>query len=61
MKRRRAPFARRSVWILIAILSAIIIVGGAIAGYQLHQLQSDIDGLNHQLTVLNQLLQQKSK
>ena len=61
MKRRRAPsnetlsldfdtrFFRRSS------------SSGAIAGYQLHQLQSDIDGLNHQLTVLNQLLQQKSK
>jgi hypothetical protein len=60
-KRRSAPFARRSVWTLIAIVSVVIVVGGAIVGYQIHQLQSDINVLNHQLTVLNQMISQKVK
>jgi outer membrane murein-binding lipoprotein Lpp len=61
MKRKRAPFARRSVWTLIAIVSVVFVVGGVIIGYQIHQLQSDISGLNHQLALLNQAIQQKQK
>jgi hypothetical protein len=61
MKRHRPPYARRSVWTLIAMLGIIFVVGGAIVGYEIHQLQGDISGLNHQLTLLNQAIQQKSK
>ena len=59
MKRQRAPFARRSVWSLIAIVALVFVVGAVIVGYQIHQLQSDINGLNHQLTLLNLALQHK--
>jgi hypothetical protein len=59
MKRRRPPFARRSVWVAIAILAMVTVIGAVVIGYQIHQLQSDIDGLNHQLTLLNQAIQRK--
>jgi outer membrane murein-binding lipoprotein Lpp len=49
------------VWTLIAIVSVVFVVGGVIIGYQIHQLQSDISGLNHQLALLNQAIQQKQK
>jgi hypothetical protein len=49
------------VWTLIAVLSVIIVLGAVIAGYQIHQLQSDINGLNHQLTFVNQGIQKRDK
>ncbi len=59
MKKKRAPFARRSVWSLIAIVALVFVVGAVVIGYQMHQLQSDINGLNRQLMLLNLALQHK--
>lgn len=45
MKRPRAPYARRSAWIAIAILSAVLVVVIGVAGYEIHHLQSEVSGL----------------
>ena len=54
MKRPRAPYARRSVWVAIAILSAVLVVGGAIAGYEINHLHNQVNGLQGQLAFLYQ-------
>jgi hypothetical protein len=52
MKRPRAPYARRSVWIALGILSAILVVGGAIAGYEINHLHNEVNSIQNQLTLL---------
>jgi Tfp pilus assembly protein PilN len=59
--RPRAPYVRRSVWAAVAIIAVIFVVGGVIAGYQIHELQSSINQLNTQLSLLNHAIQQKAK
>jgi hypothetical protein len=54
MTRPRAPYAKRSVWIAVAILAAIIVVGGAIAGYQINHLHNQVNGLQSQMNSLYQ-------
>jgi hypothetical protein len=48
-RKRRPPYASRSVWIVIVILSIVLVVGGVLAGYEIHHLQTQVNGL--QLTV----------
>lgn len=54
MTRPRAPFAKRTVWIAVAVVAVVLVVGGAIAGYQIHHLQSQVNQLQSQVTVLYQ-------
>jgi DNA-binding transcriptional regulator of glucitol operon len=61
MKRPRVPYARRSVWVVIAVLSIVLVVGFVIAGYQIHHLQNEANGLQNQVTYLQQLAQTKFK
>jgi hypothetical protein len=58
MKRPRAPYAKRTVWIAVAILAAVIVVGGAIGGYEINHLHSEVNGLQGQVTTLYQALLQ---
>ncbi len=55
MKRQRAPYARRrSVWLVIAVLSIVLVVGGVAGAYEIHHLQNQVNGLNSQLSGLHQ-------
>lgn len=56
MKRQRAPYARRSVWLVIAVLSIVVVAGGVAGGYEIHHLQSEVDGLQNQVSGLNSQL-----
>jgi outer membrane murein-binding lipoprotein Lpp len=58
MKRQRVPYARRSVWIAIAILGAVLVVGGAIAGYEINHLHNEVNGLQSQVNSLYQAVLQ---
>ena len=53
MSPQRAPFARRSVWSVVAILSVIVVVGFAVAGYEINHLRNEINGLQGQVQYLN--------
>jgi outer membrane murein-binding lipoprotein Lpp len=61
MKRPRAPFAKRSVWIAVAILAALLVIGGAIAGYEINHLHNQVNQLQSQVTLLFQAYLQKGK
>jgi Ca2+/H+ antiporter len=52
MKRKRAPYASRSVWVVIAILSTLLVVGGVAAGYEIHHLQTQVNGLQSTVKLL---------
>lgn len=49
---RRAPYARQSVWVFVAILSLIVVIGFAAAGYEINHQRTEIDGLTKQVTTL---------
>lgn len=59
MTKQRAPYAKRTVWNAVVILAAVIVVGGAIAGYEIHHLQSEVNGLHGQVTTLYQVMLQQ--
>jgi len=62
MRRQRVPYAKRSAWTVIAILSVLIVVGGVIAGYEFNHLNNEVNRLHNQVSTLNlYLLSQKSK
>jgi hypothetical protein len=56
MKRKRAPYARQSVWAVVAVLSIVVVAGGVYAGYEINHLQNQVNGLQGQLTSLYQLV-----
>ena len=56
MKRQRVPYATRAVWPVLAVLAIVLVIGGAVAGYEIHHLQTDVDGLKNQVSVLYQAL-----
>ena len=47
MKKPRVPYAKRSVWTVIAILSLVLVVGFGLAGYEINHLQNEVNGLNN--------------
>ena len=53
MKRQRVPYARRSAWTVIAVLAVVIVVGLVAAGFEIHHLQTEVDGLQNQVTGLH--------
>jgi type II secretory pathway component PulL len=40
------------VWIAVAILAALFVVGAAVAAYQINHLHQQVDGLQYNLTLL---------
>ena len=52
MKKPRAPYAQRSVWIAVAILGALFVVGAAVAAYQINHLHQQVDSLQNTLTLI---------
>jgi type III secretory pathway component EscU len=62
MKRPRVPYARRSVWTVITVLSVVLVIGFVIAGYEIHHLQNEVNGfqnLQNEVTLLQQLVKTK--
>jgi hypothetical protein len=53
MQRRRAP-SIRSVWRWAIALSIVLVVGSAVAGYEIHHLQTEFNGVQQQFNSLNQ-------
>jgi outer membrane murein-binding lipoprotein Lpp len=50
MKRRRPPYpSRRAVWLVIAALATILVLGGVAAGYEINHLRTQVDGLGTQV------------
>jgi hypothetical protein len=57
MRRQRAPYANRSVWWVVAVLAIVLVVGFAIAGYEINHLRNEVDGLHTQIKSINGQLQ----
>ena len=53
MSPKRAPYARRSLSYLVAVLSIIVVVGFAVAGYEINHLRNETNGLNAQVQQLS--------
>jgi outer membrane murein-binding lipoprotein Lpp len=49
MTRRRAPKALRKVWYAVAVLSVILVIALAGAGYEINHLRTQVDHLNTQV------------
>ena len=52
MKRQRGPYARR-LWNVIIALSIVLLVGFAVAGYEINHLRTQVNGLQTQVTALH--------
>jgi hypothetical protein len=52
MQRRRAPSVR-SVWRLAVVLSIVLVVVCAVAGYEIYHLGTEVNGLQQQVNALN--------
>ena len=59
MKRPRAPYAKRSVWTAVVVLSIVLVAACAIAGYEINHLHSEVSGLQNRVTALYELLLQQ--
>ena len=53
MKRQRGPHARQSLWNVIIVLSIVLVVGFAVAGYEINHLRTQVNGLQTQVTALH--------
>jgi hypothetical protein len=56
MARQRVPYARRSVWYVVLPLSAIVVIGFALAGYEINHLRTEVDGLHSQIQSINHVV-----
>ncbi len=56
MKRPRAPYAKRSVWTVIAVLSVVLVAGLGIVGYEINHLNNEVNGLQNQVSSLLQVV-----
>lgn len=52
--KRRAPYARQSVWIFVAILSVIVVIGFLAAGYEINHQRTEINTLHSQVQGLTE-------
>lgn len=56
-QKRRAPqYANRSVWYVVVVLSIVVVVGFAAAGYELNHLRTEINGIHPQIQNLHNLV-----
>ena len=55
MNRQRVPYARRSVWAAIAVLSIVLVAGCVIAGYEINHLHNEVNTLNNTVAALYQI------
>jgi len=61
MSRQSAPYARRSVWWVIAVLSVLLVAGFVAAGYEINHLRTQVNGLQTQTNGLQYQLAQLGK
>jgi hypothetical protein len=61
MKRQRAPYAKRSVWIVVAVLAVVVVVGCVVAGYEINHLHNEVNGLQNEVTTIYEMLLKLSK
>lgn len=59
MKRQRVPYARRSLNTVVAVLAIVLVIGLAIAGYEINHQRTEINHLQSQITKANQALSQE--
>ncbi len=53
MNPKRSPFARRSVWYFVMVLSIIVVVGFAAGGYEINHQRNEIKAQAAEITALN--------
>jgi outer membrane murein-binding lipoprotein Lpp len=46
MKRQRSPYAGRSVWYVVAVLSVVLVAGFVVGGYEIIHLRTQVNNLN---------------
>jgi len=57
IKKPRAPrYAKRSVWYVVIVLSIVVVVGFAAAGYELNHLRTELNGIQPQIQNLHNLV-----
>jgi hypothetical protein len=56
MARKRAPFAKQSVWYVVIGLAAIVVIGFAAAGYEINHLRTEVNGLQTQVQSINRVV-----
>jgi hypothetical protein len=56
MARKRAPYAKQSLWYVVIALAAIVVIGFAVAGYEINHLRTEVNGLHAQVQGLNNSL-----
>ena len=56
MARKRAPYAKQSLWYVVIALAAIVVIGFAAAGYEINHLRNEVNGLHTQVQSLNNSL-----
>ena len=54
VKGKSAPYARRAVWYVVIALAAVFVIGFALAGYEIYHLHNQVDGLQANVTSLQQ-------
>jgi hypothetical protein len=56
MARKRAPYAKRSVWYVVIPLAAVVVIGFAAAGYEINHLRTEVNGLHTQIQSINNVV-----
>jgi hypothetical protein len=56
MARKRAPYAKLSVWYVVIGLAAIVVIGFGAAGYEINHLRTQVNGLHSQVQSLNHVV-----
>ena len=54
VKGKSAPYARRAVWYVVIALAAVFVIGFALAGYEIYHLHNQVNGLQANVTSLQQ-------
>lgn len=49
----RRGYANRPVWYAVIVISIVVVVGFALAGYEINHLRTEINGLHAQVQNLN--------
>ncbi len=52
MKKPRVPYARRSVWIVIAALAVVLIAGLIVAAVEINHLRNEVTALQKAVSTL---------
>lgn len=53
MKRKVAPYARRSVWYVVGAMGVVLVIGLILVGYEINHLRNEVNGMQSQLRGIN--------